>query len=661
MGFPDRTTRNDQTAEFVDESRVVRRRAMISRRTALGLIAASLAPSILRAQTGVTDALQPHVDAGKLPALADRLPGVPRVVNLAAMGRAPGRQGGSIRSLIGGQKDIRYMTVNGYSRLVGYDESLSFQPDILERFDVEEDRIFTFRLRAGHRWSDGAPLTTDDFRHGWDDVLMNKDLRPGGLPTEMMAGGEPPVFEVLDDLTVRFTFAAPNPEFLPALAAPQALSLLFPAHYLKQFHAAYADADALTALITKKKVEEWTDLYQKMSRSYRPENPDLPSLDPWINTTTPPAEQFVFVRNPYFHRVDENGTQLPYVNEVLLNIAQPGIIGAKTGAGESDLQFAALDFADYTYLKAAEKLHPVKVALWTRTQGSVVALKPNLNCSDQVWRGVLQDARVRRALSLAINRHEINMVSFFGLATESADTVLPQSPLYREEYANAFAAYDPDRANALLDEVGLTDRNDDGLRLLPDGRPMEIIVETAGESTLQTDVMELVTDHWRAIGIAVFVRATQRDIFRSRVMAGSVIMSVWTGLDNGVPTADMSPAGLAPTSDEQLEWPLWGMHYYSRGEGGTPPDMPEAVELFDLYRTWRTTRTTEERADVWHRMLALRAEQVFSIGLVNAALQPLVRSSKLRNMPDKGLYGFDPTSYLGVYMPDTFWYDTGEA
>ena len=88
---------------------------------------------------------------------------------------------------------------------------------------------------------------------------------------------------------------------------------------------------------------------------------------------------------------------------------------------------------------------------------------------------------------------------------------------------------------------GLDKRDDDGIRLLPDGRPAQVIVETAGESTLETDVLELVTDHWRKVGIALFIRTSQRDVFRSRAMAGEIMMSMWSGIDNGVPTADMNP------------------------------------------------------------------------------------------------------------------------
>ncbi len=624
---------------------------MIARRGFLGLMAGAMAPQIGFAQSGFVT--RPDADT------MARLPSEPRIINLTAMGRSTGKQGGTIRQLIAGQRDIRFMTINGYARLIGYDMDLKLQADILRAFEVVEDRIFTFHLRAGHRWSDGSPLTTADFEYYWQDVLLNKKLKKGGLPTELLANGKGPEFEVLDDLTLRYTWADPNPGFLPSLAGASPLVMVLPAQYMKQFHADYADEASLGRHIEEQRVDDWKDLHTKMSRTYRPENPNLPTLDPWRNTTLPPAEQFIFERNAFFHRVDQSGTQLPYIDRVVLNVSSAEIIASQTGAGQSDLQMVGLDFVDYTFLKAAEQRHPVKVVLWPRTQGSRVALIPNLNCADPVWRGVMQDVRVRRALSLATARHEVNMVSFFGLAKEAADSVLPGSELYKPEYASAWATYDPEQANALLDAAGL-DKRKLGIRLLPDGRPMNIIVESTGESPIETDVLELVTDHWREVGVAMFIRVSQRDIFRSRAVAGEIVMSAWGGMDNGVPTADMSPAALAPTTENLLAWPLWGTHYVSKGEAGTAPDLPVAQEQLARYEAWLRSKTHAERVAIWHEMLTVHADQVFAIGLVNAALQPILRSSRLQNLPEKGLYGFDPTSYLGVYMPDTFWLD-GDA
>jgi peptide/nickel transport system substrate-binding protein len=142
-------------------------------------------------------------------------------------------------------------------------------------------------------------------------------------------------------------------------------------------------------------------------------------------------------------------------------------------------------------------------------------------------------------------------------------------------------------------------------------------------------------------------------------MGGEVTMAVWAGMDNGIPTADMLPSSLAPTGDDQLQWPIWGVHYLSGGREGKAPDLPEAAELLDMLKNWRASPTLEERRKIWLEMLLLYSQQVFSIGIVNGALQPLVHAARMQNVPEKALFGFDPTSYLGVYMPDTFWYEGG--
>jgi peptide/nickel transport system substrate-binding protein len=387
---------------------------LVTRRTFLGgLIGTTIAPSLLKAADRDIEPefLRPWLRAGSMPAMVDRLPTHPRIINMKDAGLEPGVYGGSVRTIIGSQKDIRYMTVYGYSRLIGYNKHLQFQPDILMGFTSEKDSVFTFHLREGHKWSDGSPFTADDFRYWWEDVILNKTLTPGGGALELRPHGNLPHFEMLDPLTVRYSWEKPNPNFMPALAGPIPLVIYGPGHYLKQFHKKYQDDFRLSALMQSNRVKKWADLHIKMSRASRPENPELPTLDPWRNTTPLPAEQFVFERNPFFHRIDENGVQLPYIDRFILNVSSSSIIAAKAGAGESDLQATGVDFTDYTFLKEAEKRFPVKVNLWKQARGSRVALLPNLNCADEVWRKIFRDVRFRRALSIAVDRHEINMVA----------------------------------------------------------------------------------------------------------------------------------------------------------------------------------------------------------------------------------------------------------
>jgi peptide/nickel transport system substrate-binding protein len=600
-----------------------------------------------------TPALAAAVAAGQLPPVAERLPDEPAVAS-----GEPGKPGGDLRMLMAGAKDTRMMVVFGYSRLIGYTPELKLVPNLAKAVDVEDgDRVFTFHLRAGHKWSDGSPFTSDDFRFWSEDVAQNKLISPAGLPPELLPDGEKPQVEYPDALTVRYRWTHPNPLFLPALAMPNPTYIYMPAAYLKQFHERYADKEKLAALVKEGKQRSWAALFTKNSNAYRNDNPDLPTLEPWVLRTRPPAERFIFERNPYFHWVDAAGRQLPYIDRVLMTIADNKIIPAKTGSGESDLQARYLRFDNYTFLKDAEQRNGYSVRLWKTAPGSQMALYPNLNSNNPVWRALFRDVRFRHAMSLAIDRHEINQAIYYGLAKEGQNTVLPDSPLYKPEFREAWAKYDPDAARRLLAELGFVKRNSEGTRLMPDGQPLQIIVESAGESTEEADVLELIRDSWREVGIKLFSKPSQPHVFRDRIFAGEAMMAISKGLENGLVTAAMPPLELAPTSQQQLQWPKWGQYYENKGRVGEAPDMPFAQDLLRLLQAWFASGSHEERTTIWQDMLAIHAEQVPSLGIAAGVPQPVVVSGKLRNVPEAGIYNFDPGAYFGIYHPDRFWFD----
>ncbi|MBV9685599.1 MAG: ABC transporter substrate-binding protein [Alphaproteobacteria bacterium] len=635
------------------DARLTRREVMW---LGLALSTALVAPEATAAELQETPALKDDVASGKLPKIEMRVPEDPAVAELATIGTP----GGELRMLMGGPKDTRMMVVYGYARLVGYTPSLALVPDILKAIEVEHNSVFTLHLRKGHKWSDGEPFTSEDFRYWFEDVAQNKYLSPSGLPISMLPQGEDPRFEVLSETIVRYSWTRPNPLFLPDLAGPSPLFIYRPSHYLKQFHQKYAEKDVLDTLVKQANQRNWAALHNKLDTMYRNDNPDLPSLEPWILKTKPPSDRFVFERNPYYYRIDKQGNQLPYIDRVILSIADSKIIPAKTGAGESDLQARYLRFDNYTFLKASEERNHYKVWLWRTGPGSQLALYPNLNANDEVWRSLVRDLRFRRALSLAVDRHEINQVIYFGLAIEGQNTLLPQSPLFEPRFRKAWASFDPHEANRLLDLIGLA-KGGDGFRQLPDGRPLEIIVENSGESTEQSDVLELIRDSWRRVGIKLFAKPSQLTLFRRRVFSGETLMSIDKGIENGLATAAMPPWEFAPTTQQQLEWPKWGQYYETKGAAGEPPSLPSAIQLKDLYGEWLAAVSDEEHTRVWHDMLQIWAEEVFSIGTVAGVLQPIVVSAKLRNIPEEGIYNWDPGAYFGIYKPDGFWFDLSEA
>lgn len=603
-----------------------------------------------------TPSLAADVAAKKLPAIGQRVPTEPQVVNLQTEGRKPGKPGGVLRMMLSKEKDIRLLSTWGYARLVAWTPKLELKPDLLKSIDVKDGRVFTMHLRAGHKWSDGAPFTSEDFRYYWEDVANNAELSPKGPAVDLMNDGEKPKVEIVDALTVRYSWNKPNARFLSALAQARDPYIYRPAHYLKQFHIKYAKKAELDANVAKLKMRSWAQLHNLMDSMGNNDNPDLPTLQPWVPTTAMPASRFVFKRNPYFHRVDQNGVQLPYIDSVEVTIVDAGLVTAKTAAGDSDLQARGLAFGDVSVLKANEDKGGYVLRTWPIAKGSHFALYPNLNANDAGWRTLMRDARFRHALSIAINRKDLNKALFFGLATEGNNTVLQSSPLFKPEYLTANAGFDPKAANALLDTIGLKVRGPDGVRLMADKRPLELIVEIAGESKEEADILQLIAGHFKAVGIKLVVKPSDRTIMRNRAYSGDAVMTGLSGWDTGIPTPEMSPDELAPTRQDTLIWPKWGNFFETSGKAGAAPDLPEAKQLLALNAQWNGAKTPADRRAIWDKMLTIHSEQQFIIGTVSGVMQPIAVRKTLVNVPERGVFSWDPGAQFGMYHMDEFWF-----
>ncbi len=595
-----------------------------------------------------------QVKSGALPPVDKRIPQQPWVVKEFAGGDGPGQQGGQINTLIASARDTRLMTVYSYTRLIVYDDKFKLKPDILESYEEKDGREFTFKLRAGHKWSDGQPFTTEDFRFFWEDVASNKDLSSGGPNVELLVDGQPPKVEIIDPLTIRYTWDKPNPYFIESQARAAPLFLFRPAHYLKKFHAKYTpEAEILKS--ARGAQQSWVSIYRRLDVMYPNDNIDMPTLNPWVGITPSPAQRFVYLRNPYYHRIDEKGQQLPYVDRMIFTVAATNLVPAKAGLGEADLQPRYLNMRDYTFLQKSAQTSGMNVRLWEAGSGSQLALYPNLTANDPEWRKLMRDVRFRRALSLAIDREELNQVVYIGLAKPSNNTIMPRSELFKPEYATKWADYDPKLANKLLDEIGLTKKDSQGFRLLPNGRPATIVVEHASEETEDNDTLALIADNWKKIGIKMLSKPQTRDNLRLRTSSGEALMTAFAGVVTAAPTPNTSPKEFAPTMLGGLQWSRWGMFVESKGKQGEKCDLASACKLLDYVKEWETGATVEDRRKAWDKILTSNADEVFSIGTVNGVRQPIVVGPKIRNVPKEAYYAWDPGGYIGLYQPDTFW------
>jgi peptide/nickel transport system substrate-binding protein len=603
-----------------------------------------------------TPSLAAQVASKRLPSVAERVPATPLVVEFKEPWAVIGRSGGELRTLTRA-RDPQMLVELGYTRLVGYDATLQLVPDLLESVTVEDGRRFTLHLRPGHKWSDGRAFTAEDFRYWWEDVANNPALSPGGPPKAMLVDGEPPRFTIIDATTVRYGWAAPNPEFLPALAAGEPLVIYRPAHYLRAFHVRHADRRDLARTVAAAGATDWAALHNRRDTTYSGANPDMPVLGPWVNTTLAPAGGFIGLRNPYFHRVDREGRQLPYIDRVVLTRPAGEQIVAATVAGETQLQALGLAFADLPALADAAARGGFDVRPWPSARGSTLALYPNVNAQDIQFRNLNRDLRFRRALSLGIDRAKLSAHFFAGKAIRGGNALLPASPLHRAADREAWAQYDPRRANQLLDEAGLAQRDAHGVRLLSDGRPLDLPVAFSDDDPVTADVLSAIHEQLDALGVRLVLLPTPRDVLRRRVQSGEVAMSAGAGLVNGLANADSSPAEWVPSDDRQRQWPLWGRFVETGGRAGEAPTDAHALRLIDLHRQWRAATTPARKTAAWHEITGEAADAVVSIGIVAMVPQPVIVDRKLRNVPLTAPFHSEPGLQIGLYRADQFWFE----
>ena len=596
--------------------------------------------------------LAEQVKAGKLPPLKDRLPEEPLVLD------RKGKFGGTMRT-VGNSKDLFIWTPVKYGggmhgtplRLAP--DLANWVPNVLKHLEMSKDfKTLTATIRKGIRWSDGQPHTAEDWKFWYDHVLTDNDVHSallGPIRQYFTVGGEMMKFEKVDDFTFKFIFAGPIPSF-PLVNFAHVFGFshdnAVPAHYLKQFHAKYNDKAADQAKAAG--FESWATWF--VSKKEPDQNPEVPRLGAYIIESVAP-NAVTYKRNPYFWMVDADGKQLPYLDGMTMERVDDLVaIEAKGVAGNYDFVCLGLSVKNFKTYKDAEARGGFKTYTWKSGKGAEMLFNFNMNYPDEAWQKVFRDVRFRRAMSVAINRDEINEVVFFGLGTPAQLTAHPTSRAYKPEYAKAWAQHDPELANKLLDEIGLKMDPATKLRTLPDGRPMQIAFDW--NNTQSVALMEMVSESWRKIGVQVDAKPVLRPVIRPKVYANQLMMSAWGG-DEVIDTLLMRrPKWFAPIYGDESTWaPLWARWYVTKGKEGEEP-IPEVKQLYEWFDKYAET----DDVQYVDNLLKSQAENVWTIGTVADAPVPLLFNKDMKNVPESDYWVWDGLSGSANY-PEAWYFD----
>lgn len=605
--------------------------------------------------------LAEQVKAGRLPAVDQRLPENPLVVPTV---ERVGQYGGIWRRAFLGPADA-----NNYVRVV-YDSLFRFAPDggklepkIAAGAEPSADfKVWTIKLRKGARWSDGAPFGADDMMFWYKDVILNKDLT-ASLPGWMRnKDGSPALVEKIDDNTVRFTYMEPATLFLTALTATdggdRTFAAFLPAHYLKKFHPSYTPKEEVDKATLAAGFKTWPELFA--ARNAPPENPERPTMAAWVPTSRVSDPVFTLRRNPYFVGVDSDGNQLPYFDEVRFTyFADAQALNLAAIAGDFDLQARHINMTNYPVFKDQEKTGKYKVITWPTFGGADAAVTFNQTYKADAEMGKLMATReFRVALSHAINRDQIKESAFLGLGEARQGVAAPWHPYFPgDEHAKKYTNYDVATANKLLDGLGLTKKDAQGIRLLASGKPATIELAIVPAFGAWPDVGQLIAKDWEKVGIKTVVQIRERALHFKMRDANELMAEIWNQDTTGFPFTGNTKFDIRiPAIQIGNFGPLHGQWYRSGGKDGVEPtpEIKKIVELIDLAKTVGTDgqiKAAQEIFKIW-------AEQLYEVGVIG--LTPMIQgvvvvNSRMRNVPTQ--LGNDwPLRTPGNARPEQFFY-----
>jgi peptide/nickel transport system substrate-binding protein len=619
-----------------------------------------LAPVTARAQGTYSESplLADRVAAGQLPPVVERLPGEPFVVGPGVLLQEEyltwenGQYGGAINHVSMGTSGLMSIAGGGTILRSPSQTTEASRPNVVSEFSVSEDSTtFRFKIRDGLKWSDGTPVTTEDVRFTFEDLYLNPDaLSPWPTPlyTQGNTALEPARLTVVDPLAFELTFGAPYGYFVAELNSwiPGYNIIFKPAHYLKQFHATYADPGALNALVAESGEPSWGGLLSSRIFSHwevgEVQALGLPALDAWVLIEASESQR-IFERNPYFWHVDSAGQQLPYIDRVTVNIA-----------GDNDAVSNAILAGQVTLATGNEvalsnmpiyQQNTSRSGIRVFTTGSfnyplLLFLNHDFQYEDpaSLWQQLVADPshRFGRALAAAMDPVDVSQSVYFGLYGQS---------LLNNTGQNLGLA------TQLLDELGMTSLDGDGYRLGPDGNPFVLRVTNPQEGPDFAPVAVLLRDQLGAAGIRVEIENVSVQLWNERKETNEIMAGLhWND----------GPAWASGLSEDYLPlhkgpWsPMTWLHFTSQGREGRQP--PEYLQEF--YRLHTTRReflpASPEGQAIFAQLLQWLTDNYVFIPTTGAKVGANVVDARLRNVSGQDA-PFELDTYInaeGYWFPD---------
>lgn len=608
---------------------------------------------------GESPMLAELVEEGVLPPVAERVGPEPAVIEGVD---GTGNYGGTWHRTASSEGDIATVMQSRMSThtLIAFSPmGYPLKPRLLREWEASEDfREFTLHMRRGVRWSDGHPFTADDILFWWEIASRIR------IPYQMRIRGGAGDIEKVDEYTLRVTFPHPYPAFPDILATMRPVS---PSHYLRPFHPEFGDPEKIERLMDDLGVGIPWAAYDRINAW---NNPERPSLGPWVLREYRSSGPYEFVRNPYYWAVDTEGNQLPYIDRIYADVRESRIIPMAAAAGNITMQLRELHFEDHTLYMTNREAGDYEVYFWRQGLRSTYCLFPNLNRRiipgdpATAWKHkYFNKPEFRKALSLAIDRKTISLAEHDGLTEPAQLAPGSSSPFYNPRLYKAYTEYDPERANAMLDEIGLK-RGGDGYRTFPDGTQMVLLLNSASQYT-GVGPAKFIIRNWSDVGVRAILFDRERSLWSRMAFTLEHDLQVWMGECETYPV--LNPRNFVP----QFMWaPMargYGAWYSGGGLYGEPvtEEMPFAIEpredhplrrAMHIYDDVLGQPTLEDQAKVFNEILEIAADNLWTINTTSPPPQVVIVDRNLRNVPRNALVAYQvlTPSNAGI---DTYFFE----
>jgi len=492
-----------------------------------------------------------------------------------------------------------------------------------------------------------------------------------GSGSEDDAGPKATRWVGIDPYRFRVTFPRPNGLFLAKLATfAGSFMIATPAHYLWRYHPEIGDPQAIAEMKASRRLASELSVYHTVRGRT---NPEHPRLDPWIYHTHRPNPPYSFVRNPYYFLVDTRGNQLPYIDRLHFEVKSPDMIGVSASNGQLSFQSRHLRYDQYTLLMAEQAASGYRLLHWYAGDRSMFVISPNVNRKADPARPatvrkaeVLADRRFRQALSLAIDRRDIIDAEFNGLTEAAQCAPGPASPFYEPGLYKAFTEHDPNQANALLDEMGLTGRDGEGYRTFRDGSRMQFYLNLCSFTTFGP--AQFVVDDWADVGVRAIPRIRSRQLFYTEKAALEHDFNVWSG--NGEFFPLIEPRYFVPVTMESnyaRAYARWYMRngLYDPNVAGPgivePPPGHPMREAIELYEQTQAAGDPARQKEIFREVLRIAAENVWSINVCTSPPALVAVKDGFHNVPATAVYSWDFLSPSNTGIETFYWEQSNDS